>query len=92
VSGTLLKGISPDPAASLRALVDRSLRARVVVANEASPRLRAMHVCGCGHEFWVDAPSGYSSREQAALVEFLLTLELVRDARRAELVRDAPAR
>ena len=84
VSGTLLKGTLPDPAASLRALIDRSLRARVVVANEASPRLRAMHVCGCGHEFWVDAPGGYSSREQAALVEFLLTLELVRDARRAE--------
>ncbi|MFZ5823711.1 MAG: electron transport protein [Bacillota bacterium] len=62
----------PDPAESLRALLDRELRARVVAANRASPDLRAAHVDGGGHSFWVDAPAGFSQAEQDALIAFLL--------------------
>jgi hypothetical protein len=72
VSGTLLKGLAADPRNSLRALVDRDLRARVVAANRADPGLAAVHVEGVGHEFWADATAGVSADDQQALVEFLL--------------------
>ncbi len=74
VPGTLGRGVMPDPANSLRALVDRDLRARVLAANAGDPNLRRLHVSGAGHEFWVDAAAGYSSEEQAALVAYLLDL------------------
>jgi hypothetical protein len=70
--GTLLRGILPDPANSLRALVDREQRQRVVDANQSSAALQAMRVLGIGHEFWVDATAGFHQREQDALVHYLL--------------------
>lgn len=72
VTATLLQGIRPDPAESLRALLDRDLRERVVAANRASPTLRATHVDGGGHHFWVDPAAGFSPDEQSALVAYLL--------------------
>ncbi len=74
VAATSLRHVPVDPAQSLRALIDRNLRKRVVAANEAQPDLRAMHVRGEGHELWVDAQSGFEEAEQRALVDYLLTL------------------
>jgi hypothetical protein len=74
MAGTLLKGVAVDPANSLRALVDRRLRAQVVEANHASAGLREVNVQGIGHEFWVDADAGYSGDEQQALIRYLLTV------------------
>jgi hypothetical protein len=39
---TVYRFLRPDPQASLRALLDRELRAGVVAANRADPRLRLM--------------------------------------------------
>lgn len=74
VAGTLLKGVPPDPVNSLRALVDRQLRERVLAANRQSPALRDAHVTGAGHEFWVDGEAGFTRGEQDALIHYLLTL------------------
>jgi len=71
---TLLVHVMPDPAQSLRALLDRELRARVVSANDAVARLRGMHVRGVGHEFWVDAAAGFDADDQRALIHYLLHL------------------
>ena len=73
--GTVEKNMIPDPVNSLRALVDRELRARVVAANEASADLRRMNVQGIGHNFWVDAQSGFTDQEQTALILYLLSYE-----------------
>ncbi|HYG58262.1 MAG TPA: hypothetical protein VD902_09410, partial [Symbiobacteriaceae bacterium] len=74
VSGTILKGVRPDPANSLRALVDRDLRKRVIAANKESQSLGAVHVQGIGHEFWVDQGAGFTAEEQAALLKYLLSI------------------
>jgi hypothetical protein len=50
MDGTLLRGILPDPANSLRALMDREQRQQVVAANQASAAPQAMQVRGIGHE------------------------------------------
>lgn len=63
-----------DPRASLRALLDRELRARVIAANHADAARWDVHVRGVGHEFWVDPGAGFTPAEQTALVEFLLSL------------------
>lgn len=73
VAATLKQGVRPDPAESLRALLDRGIRKRVVSANRASSSLRAAHVDGSGHSFWVDQAAGFSPEEQAALIEYLLS-------------------
>lgn len=75
VPGTLMKGVQPDPANSLRALLDRELRSRVVSANRGVPELRDVHVSGAGHSYWVDEKAGFSKEEQDALVEYLLSLK-----------------
>ncbi|WP_336487407.1 cytochrome C oxidase Cbb3 [Methylobacterium nigriterrae] len=67
--------VGADPAESLRALVDRDLRARVVAANRALPRAVAARVTGEGHAYWADAGAGVSATEQAALVQYLLSLD-----------------
>lgn len=72
--GTLGQGIPPDPENSLRALIDRELRKKVVSANRSSADLRSVHVQGIGHAFWVDEQAGYTAEEQQALVDFLLSL------------------
>jgi hypothetical protein len=73
VPGTVLKGIAPDPANSLLALVDRTLRARVVSANQDDARLKRVNVRGVGHEFWVDADAGFSAKDQDDLIGYLLS-------------------
>lgn len=72
VSGTLLKGIQPDPANSLRALLDRDLRSMVIAANRASPLLQTTKVEGTGHPFWVDSAAGFTKDQQDALIKYLL--------------------
>ena len=74
VPGTLLQGIPPDPAHSLRALIDRALRQRVIAANATVPGLQAMHVQGTGHEFWVDAETGFTPADQEALIQYVFSL------------------
>ena len=71
--GTLLSRTLPDPPNSLRALIDRDLRRRVVDANHADEDLRKMNVEGIGHAFWVDAVGGFTSQQQEALILYLLT-------------------
>lgn len=65
----------PDPRNSLRALVDRSWRARVLAANRDSADLRSARVTGEGHAFWIDGPAGYSPEEQEAAIAYLLSLD-----------------
>jgi hypothetical protein len=75
VPGTLERGLAPDPRNSLRALVDRDLRGRVVAANRASATARTARVTGEGHGYWVDAASGYSAADQEALLGYLLSID-----------------
>ncbi|MGO4889655.1 electron transport protein [Anaerobacillus sp. MEB173] len=72
--GTLMKCIRPDTANSLKAVVDRKLREKVVKVNRASKELQDVHVDGSGHEYWVDSMSGFTEKEQKALIEYLLSL------------------
>lgn len=72
--GTLLRGIPPDPVNSLRALIDRALRQRVIAANATAPSLQAMHVQGTGHEFWVDTETGFTPADQEALIQYVFSL------------------
>lgn len=74
IEGTLNKGILPDPYNSLRALVDKDLRTQVIKANQTSENLRKSNVTGQGHEYWIDASTGFSQQEQDALIKYLLTL------------------
>ncbi len=75
VPGTLAKGISPDPANSLRALIDKDLRQKVIAANKSAKELADVHIAGSGHEFWVDSSTGFTKEEQDALIQYLLSLE-----------------
>ena len=65
----------PDPVNSLRALIDRNLRQRVIEATENSEPLQMTNVTGTGHEHWVDEEAGYTTPEQNALIHYLLSLE-----------------
>jgi hypothetical protein len=73
--GTVERNIRPDPANSLKALLDRDLRAKVVSANQSSSALKRMNVEGVGHSYWVDRQSGFTDEEQQALILYLLTYE-----------------
>lgn len=73
--GTLSKGIIPDPFNSLKALIDRDLRKKVIDANDI-PEINEAHVTGQGHSFWVDEEAGFTEEEQEALINYLLSLEL----------------
>lgn len=77
LAGTLYVGLQADPANSLKALIDRPLRARVIAANRQSARARTSHVTGEGHPFWADAEAGFSEAEQQQLVAYLLSLDRV---------------
>jgi len=74
IPGTIQSGVPADPAESLRALVDRDLRHRVVAANEAGG-LGSARVTGRGHEFWVDAEAGFDRSEQDGLIHYLLSYQ-----------------
>lgn len=73
--GTYGRSIRPEPRNSLRALIDRGLRAGVVAANQRSDELTRVHVQGIGHAFWVDAQSGFTQFEQDALLDYLLAAD-----------------
>jgi hypothetical protein len=75
MAGTLLNWIPPDPAASLRVLVDRTLRQAAIAQNRANPDLQRTHVDGSGHNYWVDADSGFTVQDQTELIQFLLSLD-----------------
>jgi hypothetical protein len=75
IPGTLHIGIRPDPMNSLRALIDRNLRQRVIEATVNSEPLQLTKVTGTGHEHWVDEEAGYTELEQQALIYYLLSLE-----------------
>ena len=75
LAGTLQRGVMPDPANSLRAMVDRELRKQVIGANAADPNLSAMRVEGIGHEIWVDAGAGFTEADQHDLIHYLLTYQ-----------------
>ncbi len=75
VTGTL-KASGPISAAhSLRALLDRDLRAVVTANNQADPDLVRTHTEGVGHEFFVDPAAGFTYEEQTELISFLLALD-----------------
>jgi len=75
IAGTLLKGIQPDPSASLRLLVDRNLREPMIAANRANPSLQRVNVDGRGHNYWVDRQAGFTTQDQTDLIQFLLSID-----------------
>ncbi|MBD2565263.1 hypothetical protein H6G95_32760 [Nostoc linckia FACHB-391] len=75
LTGTLSLGIPADAASSLRALVDRELRAKVVKANKANPSLVRSNLDGTGHDFYVDRQAGFNPNQQTDLINFLLALD-----------------
>ncbi len=75
LAGTAMQMVVPDPAASLRVLLDRDLRIVAVAANRANPDLQATHVDGSGHEYWVDDEAGFTAQQQTDLIEFLLSID-----------------
>jgi hypothetical protein len=75
MAGTLMKGVQPDPENSLRALIDKKLRQKVIEANKANEDLRKVHVTGTGHQFWVDSSTGFSKEEQDAIIQYLLSIK-----------------
>jgi hypothetical protein len=75
IPGTFHSGLKPDPASSLRCLIDRDLRRRLIEATSGSEALQITKVTGTGHEHWVDESAGYSRHEQDALIHYLLSLE-----------------
>lgn len=81
VADTRVAGLPVDPRCSLRALLDRELRLRVVSANHADRVRWNLHIRGVGHEFWVDPAAGFSLAEQQALIEYLLSLRTTLEQR-----------
>lgn len=75
LAGTLMQNIQPDPAASLRVLLDRDLRQAAVAANRANPELQATNIDGSGHEYWVDRKAGFTAQDQTDLIQFLLSID-----------------
>ena len=75
MAGTLLNGIQPEPSASLRVLLDRRLRRQAIAANRANSSLKQSNVDGSGHRYWVDRRAGFTTEDQTALIQFLLSLD-----------------
>lgn len=75
LTGTLSQSLPADAASSLRALVDRQLRALVVKANQAYPALVRSNLDGTGHDFYVDQQAGFNANQQTDLINFLLALD-----------------
>ncbi|WP_078430338.1 electron transport protein [Alkalihalobacterium alkalinitrilicum] len=74
IAGTLERGIDPDPYNSLKALLDKKLRQKVIEANKSNKDLHDVHVQGIGHEYWVDQNTRFTEEEQQALIQFLLSI------------------
>ncbi|WNZ48072.1 hypothetical protein Q2T42_09540 [Leptolyngbya boryana CZ1] len=75
MAGTLMQHVLPDPAASLRMLVDRNLRKPMIEANRANADLVRSNIDGSGHNYWIDQPAGFTPEEQTAVIEFMLSLD-----------------
>jgi hypothetical protein len=75
VAGTSLKQGPVNAAFSLRAMVDRDLRAMLIANNRRSAALARAAVDGAGHEFYVDPAAGFTYQQQSDLIDFLLTLD-----------------
>ncbi|MBD1843713.1 hypothetical protein H6F89_09930 [Cyanobacteria bacterium FACHB-63] len=75
LAGTWMKRIAPDPEASLRVLVDRSLRSVAVDANRANPDLQNINSDGSGHNYWVDQAAGFTPQDQTDLIQFMLSID-----------------
>ena len=75
---TTVQALPADPANSLRALLDRTLRAEVVAVNAGynGGKLTLINIQGVGHDFYVDAESGWATpANQTDLINFLLALD-----------------
>ncbi|MFD2214460.1 electron transport protein [Metabacillus endolithicus] len=72
VPGTILSNKKPDPRNSLLAMIDSSLRKKVIKTNNENHNLKTAHVSGKGHEFWVDSSTGFTKEQQQALIDYLL--------------------
>ena len=77
LTGTKSLGLPADPASSLRALLDRELREKVVGANKLNPALNPerSNLDGTGHEFYVDNQARFNPQQQTDLINFLLALD-----------------
>ncbi|WP_246031829.1 di-heme oxidoredictase family protein [Salibacterium salarium] len=75
IPGTLNKGINADPYTSMKAMVNESLRMKVIEANQSSEELRNLDINGEGHSYWVDEKRGFTSEEQHALIEYVLQID-----------------
>jgi Di-haem oxidoreductase, putative peroxidase len=77
LTGTKSLGLPADPASSLRALLDRKLRQKVVRSNKLNPALspERSNLDGTGHEFYVDNQTGFNPQQQTDLINFLLALD-----------------
>ncbi|GAE27505.1 hypothetical protein JCM9140_3654 [Halalkalibacter wakoensis JCM 9140] len=73
IPGTIMKGQFPNPYNSLKAVIDKELRQKVIQANSSVQDLEEMNVKGVGHEYWVDRTTGFTDEEQAALINYLLS-------------------
>ncbi|MBD2070619.1 hypothetical protein H6F93_24410 [Leptolyngbya sp. FACHB-671] len=56
-------------------LLDRDLRELAIANNQSNADLQATNVDGSGHEYWVDPKAGFSTEEQTALIQFLLSID-----------------
>ncbi|MBD2056599.1 hypothetical protein H6F88_11345 [Oculatella sp. FACHB-28] len=56
-------------------LLDRDLRELAIANNQFNADLQATNVDGSGHEYWVDSKAGFSTEEQTALIQFLLSID-----------------
>lgn len=70
-----MQGIQLNPGSSLQVLLDRQLRERAIAANRANPDLQKSNVDGSGHNYWVDAETGFTTQDRIYLIEFLLALD-----------------
>ena len=75
VPGTTSIAEPVSAAHSLRALLDRDLRAILIANNADDERLQTMNIEGKGHEFFVDPAGGFTYQQQADLIAFLLALD-----------------
>lgn len=75
LAGTWMRGIAPNPEASLRVLVDRNLRQVAIAENRANADLQLTNGDGSGHHYWVDRQAGFTPQDQTALIQFLLSID-----------------
>lgn len=75
LAGTLSQAQPADSASSLWALIDRQLREQVVTANQENLALVRSNLDGTGHNFYVDRTTGFTTRQQIDLINFLLSLD-----------------